>query len=75
MLDKNIERPILVDLHNFFMRIKMSLSSLYGITINNTLPLAPGMIKMLRVTFINVPSNRRVVVELHFKSGEVNRVG
>ena len=52
------------------MQIKVSLSSLYGITINNTLPLVPGVIKMLWVTFTDVPSTRRVVVELHFKSDE-----
>ena len=63
-----------MDLHNFFMQIKMSLSSLYGITINNTLPLVPGVTKILWVTFTNVPSTRRVVVELHFKSGEVSRM-
>ena len=51
----------------------MSLSLLYGITINNALRLVPGVIMMLWVTFTNVPSTRRVVVELHFKSGELSR--
>ena len=58
-----------MDLHNFFMYmwIKVSLS-LYGIMIDNTLPLVPGEIKMLWVTFTDVSPTRRVVVELHFKS-------